>query len=78
MSDYVIDQVLDLKGLMCPEPVMMLHGKIADMASGQVVEVLATDPSTTRDIPKFCRFLSHELLAQGERDQVFFYHIRKG
>ena len=34
---------LDAKGLMCPEPVM-LHGKVKDMASGQVLKVLATDP----------------------------------
>ena len=78
MSDYGIDQQLDVCGLLCPEPVMMLHNRIADMATGEILEVLATDPSTQRDIPKFCQFLGHELLASGERDRNFFYHIRKG
>ena len=77
MSTYRIDHEMDVTGLYCPEPVMMLHNKIRDIGSGEVLEVLATDPSTRRDIPKFCHFLGHELLAQGERDNSFFYHIRK-
>lgn len=57
---------------------MMLHGKIRDMAVGETVEVLATDPATVRDIPKFCTFLGHELLSQEERDERYIYRIRKG
>ena len=68
---------LDTCGLLCPEPVMMLHGKVREMASGDVVEVVATDPSTTRDIPKFCQFLGHELVSQQERDGQYIYLIRK-
>jgi tRNA 2-thiouridine synthesizing protein A len=71
------DGTLDASGLFCPEPVMMLHNKIRDIGSGQVLEVKATDPSTTRDIPKFCLFLGHELLRQQEVDGVFFYWIKK-
>lgn len=56
---------------------MLLHGKVREMASGDVVEVVATDPSTTRDIPKFCQFLGHELLEQREADGKFIYRIRK-
>jgi len=68
---------LDTRGLFCPEPVMMLHNRIRDMAPGQVVEVLATDPSTRRDIAKFCHFLSHDLLSAEEQDGEFHYRIRK-
>ena len=68
---------LDAKGLMCPEPVMMLHGKVKEMTSGQVLKVLATDPSTTRDIAKFCSFLNYELLHSGEVNGVFEYYIKK-
>jgi tRNA 2-thiouridine synthesizing protein A len=77
VNEYCIDQVMDVTGLYCPEPVMMLHNQIRDLEVGQVLEVLATDPSTTRDIPKFCHFLGHDLLHHGEREQVFFFHIRK-
>lgn len=71
---------LDACGLRCPEPVMMLHNKVRDMAAGELLEVIATDPSTTRDIPKFCRFLGHELVTQ-EADAAageYRYVIRKG
>ncbi|MEY3667506.1 MAG: Sulfurtransferase TusA [Pseudomonadota bacterium] len=68
---------LDACGLYCPEPVMLLHNCIRDMASGEVVEVIATDPSTTRDVPKFCLFLGHELLARTQTDDRYHYWIRK-
>ena len=71
-----IDNVLDTTGLLCPEPVMMLHQAVKKMTAGEVIEVQATDPSTTRDIPKFCLFLGHELLADKETDGVYYYTIR--
>jgi len=72
-----VDTVLDTQGLLCPEPVMLLHGKVREMAEGEIVQVLATDPSTTRDIPKFCHFLEHELLAEYHTDERYEYYIKK-
>ncbi len=72
-----VDHHFDASGLMCPEPVMMLHGKVRNMQGGETLEVIATDPSTQRDIPKFCRFLGHELILSEERDGKFIYRIRK-
>ncbi len=43
---------------------MMLHRTIRNADGGEVIEILATDPATTRDIPNFCRHLGHELLGQ--------------
>ncbi|MCR9104117.1 MAG: sulfurtransferase TusA [Gammaproteobacteria bacterium] len=71
------DHTLDACGLFCPEPVMLLHNVIRDMHLGEVVEVLATDPSTTRDIPRFCRFLGHELLLEHHSDHQYRYLVRK-
>lgn len=68
---------LDACGLFCPEPVMLLHNKIRDIEAGQVLELLATDPSTTRDVPKFCLFLGHELIEHAQRDGQYRYLIRK-
>lgn len=75
---YTAQKVLDTSGLMCPEPVMMLHNAVRDVAPGDIIEVIATDPSTQRDIPKFCGFLGHELLAEEVREQTFVYYIRRG
>lgn len=76
--ELVIDHVLDTTGLICPEPVMMLHNKVKEVCDGDVVKVVATDPSTQRDIPKFCAFLSHQLISNEERGEKFYYYIRKG
>lgn len=72
------DAELDARGLMCPEPVMMLHNRIADIPVGGVLRVLATDPSTTRDIPRFCQFLSHELVHQEQQGEEYLFWIRRG
>ncbi|WP_336366784.1 sulfurtransferase TusA [Marinobacter sp. C2H3] len=76
------EQELDAQGLFCPEPVMLLHNRIADLAPGAVLRVLATDPSTNRDIPRFCQFLGHELLSQTVEDdngrERFVFRIRRG
>lgn len=72
-----IQHHLDAQGLYCPEPVMMLHGVIGSAAVGDVIEVLATDPSTERDIAKFCLFLAHELVLMEEQSGVYRFLIRK-
>ncbi len=66
MSDLFLhaDQQLDALGLRCPEPVMMTRLCIRKMQPGQTLLIIADDPATTRDIPAFCRFMEHELLAQ--------------
>jgi len=68
---------LDTRGLLCPEPVMMLHKKIREVPAGALIRVLATDPSTTRDIPKFCNFLGHELVKHSHSADEYIYVICK-
>lgn len=68
---------LDAKGLYCPEPVMLLHNKIRDMPTGQVLRLIATDSSTARDIPKFCMYLGHDLISQDYDGEFYTYCIRK-
>jgi tRNA 2-thiouridine synthesizing protein A len=77
-NTHTIDKLLDTTGLFCPEPVMMLHSTFKDIKVGDVVKVLATDPSTKRDIPKFCLFLGHELIQQVDDGAQYQYVIRKG
>ena len=82
-NELPYDKMLDTQGLNCPEPVMMLHQAIRKSQSGAVIKVLATDPSTTRDIPKFCMHLGHELILQEEvlddaGNKEFHYLVEKG
>lgn len=73
-----IHQILDACGLRCPEPVMMVRKTVRGMTDGQILQVLADDPATVRDIPSFCRFMDHTLI-QAETEQTpFRYLIKKG
>ncbi|WP_346839576.1 sulfurtransferase TusA [Microbulbifer sp. SAOS-129_SWC] len=72
------EHTLDARGLLCPEPVMMLHAAVRKLAPGEVLQLLATDPSTQRDVPKFCQFLGYELVQHAEADDEFHFWIRKG
>lgn len=76
-DNLVPKQELDARGLYCPEPVMLLHNKIRDIEVGELLRIIATDPSTTRDIPKFCMFLGHDLVESSEAGAEFSYLIRK-
>lgn len=78
MKQPQCDIELDARGLYCPEPVMLLHNRIAEVPSGGVLKVIATDPSTTRDIPRFCQFLNHELIHREENGDEFLFFIRRG
>ena len=76
-AEMTVDAVLDATGLNCPEPVMMLHNKVRDLSPGGLLKVIATDPSTQRDIPKFCVFLGHDLVEQQAEAGTYLYWIRK-
>ncbi len=68
---------VDTSGLRCPEPLMLVRNKMMDMQSGEVIKVLATDPSTSWDFPKFCNFLKHEMVLSKTEEMPFLYWIRK-
>lgn len=78
-SDQAGDNIVELDacGLFCPEPVMLLHNKIRDMSDGDLLRLVATDPSTTRDVPKFCLYLGHELVEESRDEKKYLYLIRK-
>ena len=68
---------VDAKGLLCPEPIMMLHKAMKELKSGEKVELYATDPSTERDIDRFCKFLGHNLLEKKTNAEPFYFLIEK-
>lgn len=72
------DHLYDALGLRCPEPVMMLRLKMRQIAAEETVLVIADDPATTRDIPKFCTFMEHRLLQQQVASTPYLYLLQKG
>ena len=78
MTEITVDKTLDTVGLRCPEPVMLVRKNIRHMNEGEVLLILADDPATTRDIPSFCQFMEHTLLAIETKDTPFKYVVNKG
>lgn len=72
------DHQLNALGLLCPEPVMMLRQAVRKMPNGETLLIKADDPSTTRDIPSFCRFMDHTLVAMQTNEKPYLFLIKKG
>lgn len=57
---------------------MIVRNKMREMRPGQVLHVVATDPSTDRDFTNLCRFMGHEMVARRQAEGCLEYWIRKG
>ena len=71
------DHLLDTSGLKCPLPVLKARKALKPMASGAVLEVHATDPSSVEDFQNFCETTGHELLVSRQDGETYIYEIRK-
>jgi tRNA 2-thiouridine synthesizing protein A len=71
------DKELDARGLNCPLPILRTKKALADLQSGQVLKVLATDPGAVKDFQSFSRQTGHELLSHSEERKEFTFFMRK-
>ncbi len=71
------DQTLDTKGLNCPLPILKAKKSIAQMQTGQTLEVLSTDPGAVMDFEALCRQTGHELLESRKEDGVYIFLLKK-
>ncbi len=72
-----MSDVLDLKGLNCPLPVLRTKKAMKTVAPGETLTVEATDPGALRDITALCETSGFTLLSAEERDGVFVFEIRQ-
>jgi len=73
----MVAKTLDTKGLNCPLPVLKARRAMKELAGGEVLEVLATDPGAVKDFEHFSEATGHVLLESREADGVFIFHLRK-
>ena len=59
-----IDKEIDTRGLNCPLPILKAKKALADMQSGQLLKVVATDPGSVRDFQAFAKQTGNELVEQ--------------
>jgi tRNA 2-thiouridine synthesizing protein A len=77
MSDQTIQFNLDLKGLLCPMPVIKIAKAIKDIEVGQLIAAAATDPGVMADIPAWCRTTGNELVQLEKVDREFHFIVRR-
>jgi tRNA 2-thiouridine synthesizing protein A len=68
---------LDTRGLNCPLPILKAKKALADMLSGEVLKVLATDPGSVRDFQAFARQTGNALVEQISGEQEFVHYLRR-
>ncbi len=71
------DKELDARGLNCPLPILRTKKALADLGSGQVLKVLATDPGSVKDFQTFSKQTGHELLSHAEVNKEFTFFMKK-
>jgi tRNA 2-thiouridine synthesizing protein A len=77
MNTAHIDKDLDVKGLNCPLPILRAKKALADMTSGQVLRVVATDPGAVKDFAAFCKQTGNPLISSTESASEFIFVISK-
>ncbi|MGA8261917.1 MAG: sulfurtransferase TusA family protein [Arenicellales bacterium] len=67
---------LDARHLLCPMPVIRTQDRIRQLAAGDELEVIATDPGALQDIPAWCRIHGHEVVSTWEEESEIRIRIR--
>jgi tRNA 2-thiouridine synthesizing protein A len=73
----IAQKELDTRGLNCPLPILKAKKALADMRSGEVLKVLATDPGSMRDFQAFARQTGNELVEQESSNDEFIHFLRR-
>jgi tRNA 2-thiouridine synthesizing protein A len=75
MSDIIKeDKTMDLKGLPCPMPVVKVSKGIKDVAIGQVLKAVTSDPGALADFPSWAKTSGNEILkTDQDGDEIIFY-----
>ncbi len=72
-----IDLVVDARGLSCPMPIVKTAKAAKTLAPGAVLELLATDPGSIKDVAAWCRSTGNELVQQTSDGAVYRFVIRR-
>ena len=73
----IAQKELDARGLNCPLPILKAKKALAEMLSGEVLKVVATDPGSVRDFQAFARQTGNELVDQSSDDKEFVHYLRR-
>ena len=70
------NETLDARGLSCPMPLLKTKKVISKMQSGQILEILGTDPGSKNDLPSFAKKSGHEYLGEKEDEEFTRFYMK--
>jgi tRNA 2-thiouridine synthesizing protein A len=71
------DKELDARGLSCPLPILKTKKSLNELASGQVLKVVATDPGSIKDMQAFSNQTGNALLSSAEENKTYIFYLKK-
>ncbi len=71
------DKELDARGLVCPLPILRTKKSLAEMSSGQILKIVATDPGAVIDLQVFAEQTGNTLLSMSEAGDEFTFFLKK-
>ena len=77
MPVFEITQVIDARGLSCPMPIVKTAQAMRAIPSGAVIELIATDAGSVKDVGAWCRTTGNELIEQTSDGAVYRFVIRR-
>ena len=76
-DDVKVDLELDLKGLLCPLPMVRVSQNIGNVPIGGVIKATATDPGSLADIPSWARSTGNEIIKQEHDGSDLIFYIKR-
>jgi TusA-related sulfurtransferase len=76
-AQFKADKEIDTRGLNCPLPILRAKKALADMASGTVLKIVATDPGSVRDFQAFAKQTGNELLGQQTVGKEYLHFLKR-
>ena len=76
-EEFTVAKVMDLKGLACPMPVVKVSKGIKEVAVGEMIEAISTDPGSLTDIPAWARTSGNEVVKTEQDGNVIRFFIKR-
>jgi len=76
-EEYKVDLELDLKGLLCPIPIVKVSQNIKNIPIGGIIKAIATDIGAIADFPSRARTTGNEVLKTERKDKDLIFYIKR-
>jgi len=76
-EEYKVDLELDLKGLLCPLPMVRVSQNIKNVPIGGIIRAVATDVGALADIPSWAKSTGNEVLKTDRKDKEITFYIKR-